>query len=375
MSTFSVKVIRIRAIEPIENADAIELAVIGDYRSVVKKNEFSKGDLAVYIPEAALVPDWLLEKMGLTGRLAGKDKNRVKAVKLRGCLSQGILYPVRQLKKTTASLEYTADGDVIVVNEGDDVADLLKIVKWEPEIPAQFAGELYNAGTRFTINYDVENFKKFPDVLVEGEDVVFTEKLHGTFCGVGILPKKDANPKHWHDRIVVFSKGLGARGLCFTNTENNSRNVYIRALTKKKVFENLLRVYDNIDVPVFILGEVFGKGVQDLAYDTDLDFRVFDVAGGYRDEEQAFWPWELVETTAWSLGLQSVPALYKGPFSKEKMIEYTTGKESVSGKEAHIREGIVIKPWNERVVDDLGRVILKSVSEDYLLRKGGTEYN
>ncbi|TFG98651.1 RNA ligase (ATP), partial [Candidatus Thorarchaeota archaeon] len=89
MSTFAVKVARIRAIEPIENADVIELAVIGDYRSVVRKGDFRAGDLAVYVPEASLVPEWLLEKMGLTGKLTGKLKNRVKAMKLRGCLSQG----------------------------------------------------------------------------------------------------------------------------------------------------------------------------------------------------------------------------------------------------------------------------------------------
>jgi RNA ligase (TIGR02306 family) len=91
MSTFTAPVVRIRAIEAIPGADAIELAVVGDYRSVVRKGQFQPGSVAVYLPESAIVPDALLEQLGLTGKLAGPDKNRVKAIKLRGCLSQGIL--------------------------------------------------------------------------------------------------------------------------------------------------------------------------------------------------------------------------------------------------------------------------------------------
>ena len=91
MSTFAVKVLKIVTIEPITGADSIESAVVGDYRSVVRKGQFHAGDLAVYIPEASIVPLPLLQSMGLEGRLAGKDKNRVKATKIRGVISQGIV--------------------------------------------------------------------------------------------------------------------------------------------------------------------------------------------------------------------------------------------------------------------------------------------
>ena len=75
------------------------------------------------------------------------------------------------------------------------------------------------------------------------------------------------------------------------------------------------------------------------------------------------------------LDIDTVPVLYSGPYSKEVVDELTNGKETVSGKELHMREGIVIRPFNERRDDDIGRVILKSVSDAYLLRKGGTEHN
>ena len=81
-----------------------------------------------------------------------------------------------------------------------------------------------------------------------------------------------------------------------------------------------------------------------------------------------------------------VPILHVGFYSKEIIEEYTTGNEFISSEynpppnvqrdSVHMREGIVITPLVERQDDEIGRVILKSVSEDYLLRRGKTtEYN
>ena len=72
------------------NADALEIAQIEDYMSLVQKGVYHTGDLVVYLPEASVVPQDVIEELGLEGRLAGKTKNRVKAIKLRGVLSQGL---------------------------------------------------------------------------------------------------------------------------------------------------------------------------------------------------------------------------------------------------------------------------------------------
>ena len=75
-----------------------------------------------------------------------------------------------------------------------------------------------------------------------------------------------------------------------------------------------------------------------------------------------------------ALCVSRVPVLYRGPFSREVMMQHTDGKTVVGGG-AHIREGVVITPVNERRDDRIARVILKSVSADYLLRKGNaTEF-
>lgn len=385
MSTFAVRVIRIDGIEPIEGADNIECAVVGDYRSVVLKRQFAVGQLAAYIPEGSVLPKNVLRALNMwneekqIGKLAGSKGDRVKAVKLRGQLSQGLLYPVDSGKDIGHPFINVLDdldniGSMVLVQEGDDLASELGIVKYEPPIPTNMAGEVYNAGTEVTVKYDIENFKAFPDVLRTGENVYMTEKCHGTFCGVGILPEKDWDDKHFMRKFVIFSKGLGADGLCFKDSEANVNNVYIRALTKFKVFE-ALETYiktDTMEKPVFVLGEVYGN-VQDLSYGEELGFRAFDIAIGYRGDQHYLSP-KMFMSVAKILRIDTVPLIYKGPFSKEAMEEATNGKETVSGKGIHMREGVVIRPEAERYEPTLGRVILKSVSAAYLLRKRGTEY-
>ena len=152
MASFESRVHALR-IEPHPNADRLELAAVGGFRCVVGKASFTDGDLAAYIPEGAVCPDWLITELGLEGRLAGSKKNRVKAVKLRGTLSQGLVYPVR-------------DGMVRgrAVAEGDEVTELLELVKYEPPIPVAMQGEV-RAVHGATLRYDIENVKKHPDEL------------------------------------------------------------------------------------------------------------------------------------------------------------------------------------------------------------------
>lgn len=90
MSTLKVTAEQL-TVHPHPNADALELAQVGLFRAVVAKGAYRPGDWAVYIPESALVPEGLVEELGLTGKLAGSRRNRVKAIRLRGELSQGIV--------------------------------------------------------------------------------------------------------------------------------------------------------------------------------------------------------------------------------------------------------------------------------------------
>lgn len=351
MSSFSVPVVCIRAIEPIPGADAIELAVVGDYRSVVRKGQYAPGDRAIYLPESAVLPESLIETLGLTGKLAGSAKNRVKAIRLRGCLSQGILY------------DAVPEGAV----DGQCMAETLGVTKYEPPVPAHMAGEVANLFGH-PLKYDIENFKAFPDVLVDGEEVEMTEKAHGTFCGVAVIPGTDHAEIFGGDGLV-YSKGLGAKGLVFKDNAANAGNLYVQVARAVGLHDRIRDAFPG--KVVHVLGEVFGFGVQDLTYGRkDRGFAVFDinVDGRYLDRG------ELADAVA-TLGLTRVPVLYRGPFSREEMMRHTDGKTVIGGG-AHIREGVVVTPVRERRDDRIGRVILKSVSGDYLTRKGdATEFN
>lgn len=384
MSTFKVEIKKIRAIEPHPNADAIELAVIDGYRSIVKKGQFRAGDLVAYIPEGAVVPEWLLKRLSLwdeskgVGKLAGKEGSRVKAIKLRGELSQGLCYEVIADDEARGQIVTgPEDGSFATVFEGDDVASLLGITKYEPPIPVSMAGEVFNAGAELTLGFDVENWKSYPDVLQDGEEVIFTEKLHGTCTIVAILPYKDAHPEAFGQRknILIFSKGLGAKGLVFKNNEANRDNLYVRATRDlvRRIDEMLQDNEAGPSEPNFILGETYGPGVQDLSYGKELGFRVFAAAYGYRGN-QRYQNWAFVEGGLKAqLGFETVPVLYRGPFSRQAMEEHTSGQTTLGA--GHIREGIVMVPAVERFDPKLGRVCLKSVSPEYLTRKGGTEFN
>lgn len=366
MSDFKIQATKILEVKPHPNADRLDIVKVHGYTSLVKRGQFEVGDLVVYITEAAILPSYLIEKLGLVGKLAGSNKDRVNAVRLRGVFSQGICMG-EPGQKDIISIENGEEERRIFAN-GEDVGEFLGIKKYEPKIPTSLSGEVENVGAKLTVAFDVQNFKRFPTLFKKGEDVVITEKLHGTFTGIGIIPKNDGSKELMDERFVVFSKGLGAKGLVFKDNKNNTSNSYLRVVKRLGIAEQMRKSFSETNEPVFILGETFGK-VQDLEYgENDLSFRAFAMVRGYRGN-QRYEDNDSFEKILEQMNIKRVPVLYRGPFSVEILEKYTSGKETVSGKEVHIREGVVVTPTKERLNDEIGRVCLKSVSEDYLLRK------
>ena len=351
MASFESRIYALR-VAPHPNADRLELAVVGGFRSVIAKGSYVDGDLAAYIPEGAVCPDWLIADLGLEGRLAGKKRNRVKAVRLRGVLSQGLVYPVRDGRIRDQS-----------VAEGDEVTALLELVKYEPPIPIAMQGEVAPAHSA-TLHYDIENFKKYPHEFQEGEPVVVTEKLHGTWCCLG-----------WHPGPgpIVTSKGMSDKGLRLKLNDANQNNLYVRTWRAQEAAVEQARArLASAGEPFYILGEVYGRGVQDLHYgEPNPAFAVFDAHIGQPGQGRYLSQDELEQHLADLFPL--VPVLHRGPFSEAMLNDCTDGATALGG--GHLREGVVVRPVVERDSSEFGRVILKSVSGDYLTRKGGTEFN
>lgn len=376
MANFEVLVEVVSDVSDHPNADRLSIVKIRDYNCISAKLEdgthrYKKGDSVVYVPEGAVVPEFLL-RMGFwneekgQGILAGSKGNRVKALKLRDIISQGIIFPISYSDRADPMIDGIKLCEYADFKIGLDVTKILGITKYEPEIPASMSGEV-DFAMEFADKYDIENIKKYNEVFEDGEEVVFTEKLHGTNCRF-IITK---------DFIGVTSKGLGAQGLIFKNNDKNkTSNVYVKMM--ETLMPNLERVrgadfVNEYEIEkVYIYGEIYGKGIQDLYYDA-LEcpkFRFFDVKMIFRNGTSAYTDSIVLYTIADITGLEMVPELYRGPFSKEKVAEYTKGKSSLGDC---IREGIVVKPLIEANDQWVGRKFLKSVSDDYLTRKGGTE--
>ncbi|MFE3071450.1 RNA ligase (ATP) [Streptomyces sp. NPDC059247] len=355
MSTLRVTA-EVLTVHPHPDADALELAQVGLYRAVVAKGAYVTGDIAVYIPEQAVLPAALIEELGLTGRLAGSGADRVTAVRLRGELSQGLV--CRPAALADVDLAEAAAG-------GTDFAGRLGIVKWSPPVPPTMSGEAESAPDLLPWP-DIENLQRHPDVFEPGEPVVLTEKLHGTACLLTL---------HTEDgRVQVSSKGFGARGLAL---REDPRNLYWRAVLAHDLPAAARRLAARLGARrVGFFGEVYGAGVQDLAYGADartdaVGYALFDVAAEIGGEVRWLDPAQVLEPGEVPL----VPRLYEGPYDLDTVLAHASGRETVSGRETHLREGVVVRAATERHSPVVGgRAVAKAVSPAYLTRKGGTEY-
>ena len=232
--------------------------------------------------------------------------------------------------------------------------------------------------------------------MANNVEVEITEKIHGTWSSFGFYPEVIHPEMFGRGNVVVTSKGLSGNGLAFKNVPDNDLNLYVRTLrnifgqnnanmtTESAVLETLKTIVDDADdldysSPVFFLGEIFGQGVQDLSYGfKDLQFRLFDIYVGYPRANMGgryLTPFELNQLRDVFPGMSRVPVLYRGPLTHAVIAEYTDGMDTMNGH--NIREGIVIKPYIDKALsfEDFDRVILKSVSGDYLTRKNGSEFN
>lgn len=356
MSTHAVEVTPIVAINPHPNADRLEIATVKDWQCVVGKGTFKPGDLCVYIPIDSVLPQPVLDKVFAGSKIAPTP--RVKTIKLRGAISQGIAVHPNDLGVTAKA--------------GKDVASELGITKYEPPAPGfQGGGDGKARPGRSQTNPNfrkytgIENAKNHPHTFVEGEPVIVTEKIHGTNFRAGYVPfyadtlwKK---VKRFFGMAPEFEFVYGSH-----NVQLQSKllykgfydsNVYAEAVVK-------YRLKDVLKPGEVVYGEIYGDGIQKgYAYGSgkgQRDLALFDVMieGQYLDP-LAFEKW------ADARQLPRVPVLYRGPFNREHVKSLTVG-DSVLAPTQKVREGVVCKPLEEATAY-LGRKVLKFISDAYLL--------
>lgn len=207
MSDFAVRIERIKAIYPHSNADRLEIGELEGigYRFCIPKGEYSIGELVVYFPIDSLLPDNLISILFPDGSmLAGKDKNRVKTIKLRGEISQGLIVKLDILDKYEnfgiirnykdldnehlmwhhkSWLEFGKD--CLVSNKyelqlGFDLTNLLGVTKYEPSPETNSGGNKGNLPFNLH-HYDIENAERYAHFVerLMDEPVYISEKLEG----------------------------------------------------------------------------------------------------------------------------------------------------------------------------------------------------
>ncbi|MGB0384964.1 MAG: RNA ligase (ATP) [Ardenticatenaceae bacterium] len=344
MSSVVVEVVEIEKIYPHPNADKLFLAQIKGWQTVIKKLEdgspqFNVGERVVYIPPDSTLPKELAERWGVINYLSqrtninGERVLVVRRVRLRGEPSYGFVVDLE-------NPDWAA---------GMDVKEHYGIGKYEPPIKFK-AGDAEQAHSLFNKYTDLENLRHFPNVIQNGEEVIITEKIHGTNSRMGYV-----------DGVLL----AGSRGLQRKRPEPDQLmdNTYWFPSTLKPVM-SLLDELKEQHKQVILFGEIYGRRVQRLAYGqkAGLGYIAFDlhVDGKYLNYDD-------FKALCDKHKVPSVPLLGRGGYTLDFVRNLSGGRTTL--KDKHIREGVVVKPAKERYHAKIGRVILKYVSDAYLLNK------
>ena len=327
---------------PIEGADAIECAVVGGWKVVAQKGLYKEGDLAVYFEIDSWIPTELapfLSKGKEPREYEGVKGERLKTIKLRGQLSQGLLMPIAEIMN-----KIHLDGATFYVEEDADATEFLGILKWEKPMNAQLAGMAKgNFPTQIpkTDQERAQNLKKeITGAVKTGLRFEITEKLEGSSMTCYLIDG-------------VF--GVCSRNLDLKETEGNT----FWQVARRDNIEAEMRLVDE-HWNFAIQGELVGPGIQGNIYKlSQPEFRVFDVyniqMGNYLDPADR-------RALIQQMGLPHVPfiSLDKdlGVGSIDEILQWA---EDISLLNPNVqREGIVFKEVN-------GGMSFKAISNKYLL--------
>ena len=361
-SRLLVRCVPIRSVEEIVGTLLTKITIMG--WQVVTRTDTNPqvGELRVFIPPDAILPQEFVDEHQIQYLKKG---NRVGQVKLQHEMSFGLAIP-----------------NVWNFAIGQEVSKELGITKYIPPVPVG-AGDQERDHPLFLNYAHIENWRNFPDLFKDGEEIVILEKIHGTNSKVGLLDVTDQ-----FDPDVIERSG---RAYEFMIGSHNTRKKYVNpdyeppeGTAKKQVslyqypLEQLKPLLDDLrktyDAKVLIVyGEIFGR-VQDLRYGrpNDVAYRAFDL---YVDGK--FWRWEDAQKWFDKHHIKTAPVLYEGPYSVDIIKHWANQKTQLMTKDPHMSEGIVLRPKFERHDPEFGRVILKYKSDAYEERfaKGkGTEF-
>ena len=316
------------------NGDVLDISKVLGWNVVTKRNEFKVGDKVVYIEIDSILPDKpefeFLRNKGF----------RIKTIRLRGIISQGICFP----------LSILPDGEY---NEGDDVTDIIKVEKYEPPISPQLSGQVKGNFPGWIQKTDEIRVQADPTILIRHKYKIFNayEKIDGS--------------------SVTFYYNDGEFGVCSRNmdlkeTEGNS----FWNIARKYDIENILKSNVDSSNKIFLQGELFGEGIQGNKLKMKgHDVRFYNLFRNNQYEQICINKFE-----SQFGGLKWVPFLNQLELNHtvDELVELSIIKSTLN-KDVWA-EGIVYRPslqehYNEYDVS-LGRLSFKVINPEFLLKNG-----
>lgn len=313
----------ISELKPIKNADLIEVAVIDGWEVVIKKNEFNIGDLCVYFEIDSWIPHELapfLSKGKEPREYKGVKGERLKTIKLKGQISQGLVLPVGIL-----NMDYVGDK----INY--DVTKLLNILKWEREIPAQLRGKMAGNFPSFIPKTDQERIQNYNRNLPLKPTLwEVSEKLDGS--SMTVFRVKDLNKMDLGYHVGVCSRNYELKA-------DDTENSFVNTAWKLKLFDKLA----DFNLQLALQGELIGPGIQKNPYElAETDFYVFDI---YDIVHQRYLNSTERQRICSLLGIKHVPVF--APYetdsrtSVQELLQFAEGQSYLNPKTQ--REGLVFK--------------------------------
>lgn len=377
-STHKAEVIRIDRVEKHPNADRLGVVQVWGYQCCVGLGEFKEGDLAVYIVPDSLVDVTRPEFTFLAEQAKADGKVRIKARKLRGVTSYGLLVPAPA-----------------GAQQGEDLAEQLGVSRYEPE-EAEERGRFISGGEEERgpsihtgpEKYDVDSFERYAHLVFEpGEPVAVMEKLDGSNCRF----------VYWDDRFWVktrnrwvkrtpdvshitvdylVSRGCDeekAREIVWRNVERVACGMPTHGFWEALEATPVLMEFLKANPGVTVFGEIYGRtnrikygfaeGNRIGVFDIYKDGRFLDVNDARSLGRDLPWvpsltPFGLTEDRVETQGV---------PYDFETIRQLAEGPTLCFGaKPGVIREGVVVKPLRERWHRTVGRAQLKCVSAAFL---------
>jgi RNA ligase (TIGR02306 family) len=363
MSDWQPQVTVIKSITKHPAANALEIATVWDYPVCIKIGQYKVGDLVGYLPIDTIVPDTDMfyflcpkayekyeDEQGVmqqrqlgpkypVGQVPEKYR-RIKAKKMVGIYSQGMLVDCQP-----------------GLQIGDSLVDVMSLKKWEEEEEENLPGLKKTRGTNaesppkgwIMPHYDVDGIRKYVECLLLNEEIVLTEKIHGSNAGFS----------HDGERLWVKSRNWYKK----QNEDDMWWDVALRYDLANKLAQFPNKVF---------FGEVYGQ-VKGFRYDTLIEggrlltkVRFFDI---WDTKTMRYLDYDDFMVIIKLAGLTAVPELYRGGWmGKEMMYPYAEGTSTLNPK--HVREGWVLRTAHERYEPRLdSRMQVKLVGEGYNLQK------